>query len=239
MPPPPPPPPPPPIVTPTGPISWWAKKNQKLQLPMAVQNLPILEKEQTDGNGKRLTADAIAEIIKLQEAGGAPKPAEGEEKKPDPNQEVKTVAVSTWTYEIRLWAPGYEQRNILFYDDPLPPDADKKKLEAEKWTLRKFKRMPDGKLVIDNAGFDLLPKPETIRGKYLAVLKELHCLKLTKEYEGKSQQGKTDAEELIWDQKAFTKEWQAIGKKNDGVPEFEKMREEAFKGLDCKLVLPQ
>jgi len=226
-------------VPPSGPISWWPKPNQKLTLPMSVQNLPMLEKEQADGTGKRLTADMVADIVKQQEAGIAAPKKEGEEKKPDPTQDLKTVAVSTWTYEIRLWAPGHEQRGVLFYDDPLPPDVDKPKLAKEGWTLRKFKKMPDGKLVIDNAGFDLLPKPETIRAKYLVVLKELHCLRQTKEYQGKSQQGKVDAEQLIWDQKAFTKEWQDISHKNDGVPEFEKMKEEAFKGLDCKLVLSQ
>ncbi|MBM4341840.1 MAG: zinc ribbon domain-containing protein [Deltaproteobacteria bacterium] len=237
-PPPPAPPPPPPPVPPTGPISWWPKKDQSLTLPMSVQNLPMLEKEQADGNGKRLTADDVAKIIALEEAGGA-KSKEGEEGKPDPTKNVKTIAVSTWVYEIRLWAPGYEQRNIVFYDDPLPPDLNKKKLEADKWTLRKFKRMPDGKLVIDNAGFDLLPFPRTIQTRYLVVLKELHCLKLTKEYEAKSQQGKVDAEQLIWDQKAFTKEEQEVAKKNDGDPAFEALKAEAIKQVKCELVLPQ
>ena len=242
--PPPPPPelafkPPPPPVPPTGPISWWPKKNQSLTLPMSVQNLPMLEKEQADGNGKRLSADDVAKIIAAEEAGMlVNKPAEDEDHKPDPAKNVKTMAVSTWIYEIRLWAPGYEQRNIVFYDDPLPPDLNKKQLEADKWTVRKFKRMPDGKLVIDNAGFDLLPFPRTIQTRYLTVLKELHCLRLSKEFAAKSQQGKVDAEQLIWDQKAFTKEEQDVAKKNDGDPEFEAVKTEAIKQVKCELVLP-
>ncbi|MBI5607541.1 MAG: zinc ribbon domain-containing protein [Deltaproteobacteria bacterium] len=235
----PPPPPPPPVpVPPKGPISWWPKKNQEITLPMAVQNLPMLEKEQADGSGKRLTAEAIAELQKkIEEAASinaAPK-KEGEEvKKDDPVKDIKTVAVSTWIYEVHLWAPGYFQRDIVFYDDPLPPDLDKKKLEADKWTVRKFKKTPDGKLVIDNASFDLLPEPRTLQGRYIRVLKEIHCLKQSKEYQGKSAQGQKDDEELLWEQAAFTKEKKEIAMKNDGDPQFEAERQKMLKEAKCE-----
>jgi hypothetical protein len=136
-------------------------------------------------------------------------------------------------YEVHLWAPGFYKRDILFYDDPLPGELDKKKLEADKWTLRKFKRLPDGKLIIDNASFDLLPEPRTVRIKYLRVLREIHCLKQSKEYAGKSDQGKKDDEDLIWEQLAFTKEKREIALKNDGDPEFEKQKAEELKNANC------
>ena len=85
----------------------------------------------------------------------------------------------------------------------------------------------------------MLPFPRTIQTSYLGVLKELHCLQISKEYLAKSQQGKVDAEQLIWDQKAFTKETQEIAKKNDGDPEFEKLKEEGIKAYKCELLLPQ
>ncbi len=236
--PPPPPPPPPPPVPPKGPISWWPKKNQEITLPMAVQNLPMLEKEQADGAGKRLTAEAIVELQKKIEeaasAAAAPK-KEGEEvKKQDLGKDVKTVAVSTWIYEVHLWAPGYFQRDIVFYDDPLPSDLDKKKLEGDKWTVRKFKKTPEGKLVIDNASFDLLPEPRTLQGRYLRVLKDIYCLTKSKEYLGKSAQGKKDDEELLWEQQAFTKEKKEIAMKNDGDPQFEADKVKMFKEAKCE-----
>lgn len=241
----PPPPPPPPAKPPEGPITWWPQKVktkdatgketevlQEIALPISVQGVPMLEKEQADGTGKRLTAEAIADLQKKLES--APKPKEGEEAKADPSTEVKTVAVSTWTYEVHLWAPGYYPRNILFYDDPLPPDLEKKKLEAEKWTLRKFKKQPDGKLVIDNASFDMLPEPRTIQTRYLRVLKELHCMRLSKEYQGKSEQGKKDDEDLIWEQNAFDRDRREIAVKNDGDAEFEKLKEQMVKDAQCE-----
>ncbi len=241
----PPPPPPPPAKPPEGPITWWpqavttkdatgkeTKVLQEIALPISVQGVPMLEKEQADGTGKRLTAEAIADLQKKLET--APKPKEGEEVKVDPSTEVKTVAVSTWTYEVHLWAPGYYPRNILFYDDPLPPDQDKKKLEADKWTLRKFKKQPDGKLVIDNASFDMLPEPRTIQTRYLRVLKELHCVRLSKEYQGKSEQGKKDDEDLIWEQNAFDRDRREIAIKNDGDVEFEKLKAQMIKDAQCE-----
>ena len=244
-PPPPPPPPPPPAKPPEGPITWWPQKIktkdatgkesevlQEIALPIGVQGVPMLEKEQADGTGKRLTAEAIADLQKKLES--AAKPKEGEEVKVDPSTEVKTVAVSTWTYEVHLWAPGYYARNILFYDDPLPPDLDKKKLEGEKWTLRKFKKQPDGKLVIDNASFDMLPEPRTIQTRYLRVLKELHCVRLSKEYQGKSEQGKKDDEDLIWEQNAFDRDRREIAVKNDGDVEFEKLKAQMVKDAQCE-----
>lgn len=241
----PPPPPPPPAKPPEGPITWWPQKVktkdatgketevlQEIALPIGVQGVPMLEKEQADGTGKRLTAEAIADLQKKLES--APKPKEGEEVKVDPSTEVKTVAVSTWTYEVQLWAPGHYPRNILFYDDPLPPELDKKKLEGEKWTLRKFKKQPDGKLVIDNASFDMLPEPRTIQTRYLRVLKELHCVRLSKEYAGKSDQGKKDAEDLIWEQNAFDRDRREIAIKNDGDPAFEALKATMVKEAQCE-----
>ncbi len=241
----PPPPPPPPAKPPEGPITWWPQKVktkdatgketevlQEIALPISVQGVPMLEKEQSDGTGKRLTAEAIADLQKKLES--APKPKEGEEVKVDPSTEVKTVAVSTWTYEVQLWAPGHYPRNILFYDDPLPPELDKKKLEGEKWTLRKFKKQPDGKLVIDNASFDMLPEPRTIQTRYLRVLKELHCIRLSKEYAGKSDQGKKDAEDLIWEQNAFDRDRREIAVKNDGDPAFEALKATMIKEAQCE-----
>jgi hypothetical protein len=191
----------------------------------------MLEKEQADGAGKRLTVEGLAELAKkIEEYGVALKAAqakEGAELPQDPQAGVKTVAVSTWVYEVHLWAPGFYKRDVLFYDDPLPTDFDKKKLEADKWTLRKFKRT-----------FDLLPEPRTVRTKYLRVLREIHCIKQSKEYAGKSDQGKKDAEDLIWEQLAFTKEKREIAIKNDGDPEFEALKAEEIKNARCEKDAP-
>ena len=119
-------------------------------------------------------------------------------------------------------------------------DLDAKKLEADGMTLRAFKRRPDGKFVIANASFDMLPKPETIRTRYIQLLKELHCLRKSKEYEGRNEQGKAVAEDLIWEQKAFSKVLREIAEKNEGMEDWEEYKKKEFTGYQCpKAVVDQ
>lgn len=240
LPPPPPPkadePPPPPAVPPApphvGPITWEPKPGRELQLPMTLATLPLLEKEQEDGNKKRLTAD---DVKKIEEMKNTPKKdADGNLIK-DPATVVKTVAVSTWVYEIELSAPGYLPRKVLFYDEPAPPDLDIKKLEKEGWSTRKFKRTPDGKFIMDNASFDLTPTPRVLINRYMQYLQQSKCMKEAPEWKGKPDQGKLDAEDLLWEQLMFrTKEKREIALKNEEDPEFKTWRDLIMKDFKCK-----
>ncbi|MCB9738038.1 MAG: zinc ribbon domain-containing protein [Deltaproteobacteria bacterium] len=205
-------------------------KGKDIVLPLSLPELPLLEREQVDGNGKRLSADDIAKIEKAKE-----NPELDGEGKPvrKPELKVKTLAISTWVYEIELTAPGFKPRKIVFFEAPAPPDIDVKKLEEEGITVRPFKRRPDGRFIIDNASFDLLPEPRTLWTRYVQAQKEIYCLQQTAEYKGKSDQGKADAEALLWEQKAFTQEILDIAHQNDEDPEWIKYREEQFKGYVC------
>lgn len=208
------------------PVTYEPQPNKKIVLPLALPELPLLEREQADGNGKRLSAEDVVAIEKEKEKGG-------DAAKNAANLKVKTVAISTWVYEIAFTAPGYKPRTVWFYEGSPPSDLDLKKIEAEGGTARAFKRRPDGRFVIDNASFDLTPEPRTLWGRYLAALKELHCLQQSKEFQGKSEQGKADAEALLWEQKAFGQETLAIARQNDADPEWIKHRDEQFKGYTC------
>ena len=212
-------------------VTFKPEQGKELILPLSLAELPLLEREQIDGNGKALKADDIKKLE--EEKNNAPRDELG---RPvyGPKLKVKTRAVSTWTYEIELVAPGYNARKVTFYEPPIAPGIDIKKLEADKvMSFKAFKRRPDGRFVIDNASFDLLPEPKTIRIKYIQVLKELHCLRLSKEYQGRSEQGKKDSEELIWEQKAFTPELMDIAHQNDADPEWLAYKETEFKGYQC------
>ncbi len=227
-------PPPPPAVPPSpphvGPITWEPKPNKELQMPMSLATLPLLEKEQEDGNKKRLTWE---DIKKIEEMKNTPKKdAEGNVVK-DPATSVKTVAVSTWVYEIELTAPGYLPRKVLFYDDPSPPDLDIKKLEKEGWTTRKFKRTPDGKYLIDNAAFDLTPTPRVLANRYMQYTQQSKCMKEAPEWKGKPDQGKKDSDDLLWEQLMFTKEKREIALKLEDDPEFKAWRDLIMKDYKC------
>ena len=210
-------------------VTYTPTVGKHIVLPLSLTELPLLEREQVDGNGKRLSADDVARIEKAKEV-----PVIGDDGRPvQVKIKVKTLAISTWVYEIALTAPGYKPRTVMFYENPVPPDLDVKKLEAEGITMRPFKRRPDGRFVIDNASFDLLPEPRTLWTRYVQTLKEIHCLQQSVEYKGKSDQGKTDAESLLWEQKAFNAELIAIAHQNDEDPEWIAYKEEQFKGYSC------
>lgn len=212
-------------------VTFKPEAGKELILPLSLADLPLLEREQIDGNGKALTAD---DIKTLEEKKNEVQRNEEGRLVYGPEFKVKTRAISTWTYEVEFTAPGYNPRKVVFYEAPIPPGIDMKKLETEeKITFKAFKRRPDGRFVIDNASFDLLPEPKTIRIKYIQVLKELHCLHLSKEWIGRSEQGKKDADELIWEQKAFTPELKDIAHQNDEDPEWIAYKEEQFKGYEC------
>ncbi len=230
-------PPPPPAVPPTPPrpatqpVTWEPKPNKELQMPMSLATLPLLEKEQEDGNKKRLTADDVKKIEDMKN-GPQEKDKEGNVIK-KPEMQVKTVAVSTWVYEIELSAPGYLPRKVLFYDDPAPPDLDVKKLEKEGWTTRKFKRTPDGKYLIDNAAFDLTPTPRVLVNRYMQYTQQSKCMKEAPEWKGKPDQGKKDADDLLWEQLMFTKEKREIALKLEDDPEFKTWRDLIMKDYKC------
>ena len=227
---------------PDRPYTVWPKPLKEVILPVSLANLPMLEKEQADGTGKRLTAEAVAELKVKREASNKTVDEEGNVKQ-DPSLLVKTDAVSTWVYEIEMWAPGYKNRSVLFYDDPAPPALKIKELETQGWTARKFKKTPEGKLVIDMAAFDLLPEPRTIRIKLIQLQKELFCMRKGADFQGKNEQAKKDAEDLLWEQKAFSKETRAIAELNftDPVlkPEFEAIMAKEMTGYVCPTAAPQ
>ncbi len=216
-------------------VTYQPQPGKTIVLPLALPELPLLEREQTDGNGKRLTLEDIAAIEKAKE---------NPEKGPDgrlvksPKLEINTLALSTWAYEIELTATGYKPRKVLFYESPAPPDVDVKKLEAEGFATRAFKRKPDGRFIIDNAAFDLLPEPRTLWTRYIQSQKEIHCMKQSAEYKGKTPEAQKAAEDLMWEQKAFTKEIMEIAQQNDADPEWIKYREEQFKGYVCPKIMP-
>jgi hypothetical protein len=212
-------------------VTYKPERGKELVLPLSLSELPLLEREQIDGNGKRLSGD---DIKKLEELKNEAKRDELGRPIYGPELKVRTMAISTWIYEVELAAPGYHTRKVVFYEPPIAPGIDMKKLEKEeKVSFKAFKRRPDGRFVIDNASFDLLPEPKTIRIKYIQVLKELHCLRLSREYMGRSEQRKKDAEELIWEQKAFTPELKDIAHQNDEDPEWLAYKESEFKGYEC------
>jgi uncharacterized Zn finger protein (UPF0148 family) len=231
------PPPPPKMMTVPGPLTWWPQPAKKVTLPLTLANLPLLEKEQCapvsaekDAKCERLTFEKAKEVEKKRE--NPQKDAEGNAID-DPTAHIKTTDLSTYTYEVELSAPGYKTRKVLFYDDPSPPDVDVKKLEGEGWTVRKFKRTPDGKFVIDNASFDLVPEPKTLRNRYIVLLKGLACLKLSPDFKGKPEALKTDAIERFKEEQFFTKDKWDIAIQNDPDPEFIKMRDEELKNNKC------
>jgi len=220
------------------PPTFEPKEGQELVLPLNLSELPMLEREQIEASNpeKRLSADDIAALE--QRRNNPKRDEDGNVIRED--IKVKTVAISTWIYEIEMTAPGYNPRRVVFFEQPLPPDLDAKKLEADGVTLRPFKRRPDGRFVIQNASFDLLPMPATIRTRYIQLLKELHCLRKSKEYEGKSEQGKKDSEDLLWEQKAFTSVLREIAEKNHGMPDWEEYKTKEFDGYQCpKAVVTQ
>ncbi len=214
-------------------VTFKPEQGKALVLPLSLSELPLLEREQVDGNGKRLNADDIEKLEKERDAKGA-------DAKKDPRYRVKTQALSTWVYEIHISAKGYKPRSVVFFEPPLPPDINRKKMEEEdKVTFRPFKRHPDGKFVIENATFDLLPEPRTLWTRYIQAQKEIFCLQKTKEYQARDEQGKKDAEALLWEQKAFTKVLLEIAHQNDEDPEWIKYKEEQFKDYKCpELVAP-
>ncbi|HAN30631.1 MAG TPA: hypothetical protein DCQ06_03445 [Myxococcales bacterium] len=214
-------------TNPPSEITFQPEQGKALVLPLSLADLPLLEREQVDGNGKRLTAEDVIKLEKERDIAPA-------EARKDSRYKVKTQALSTWVYEIHISAKGFKPRSIVFFEAPLPPDIDRKKLETEqKITFRSFSRRPDGKFVIENATFDLLPEPRTLWTRYIQALKEIHCLQKTKEYKARDEQGQKDAESLLWEQKAFTQELLDIAHQNDEDPEWLKYKEEQFKGYKC------
>ncbi len=212
---------------PATPVTFKPEQGKALVLPLSLADLPLLEREQVDGNGKRLNASDIEKLEKERDAQGA-------NARKDPRFRVKTKALSSWIYEIHITATGFKPRSVVFYEMPLPPGIDQKKLETEgATTFRAFKRRPDGKFVIENATFDLLPEPRTLWTRYIQGLKEVHCLQKTKAYEARDEQGRKDAEGLLWEQKAFTSVLMEIARQNDADPEWIKYKEEQFKGYKC------
>ena len=189
--------------------------------------------EKHNGNGKRLNASDIEKLEKERDTKGA-------DAKKDPRFRVKTQAISTWIYEIQISAKGFKPRNVVFFEPPLPPGIDRKKLETEgNTTFRAFKRRPDGKFVIENATFDLLPEPRTLWTRYIQGLKEIYCLQKTKAYQARDDQGKKDAESLLWEQKAFSAVLLEIAHQNDEDPEWIKYKETEFKGYKCPEMVGQ
>lgn len=229
-----------------GPLSWWphpATKTEtakKITLPMTLQTLPLLEKEQCapvsaekDAKCERLNPEKIKEIEKKRDT--PVKDAEGNIVA-DPTTRIKTTDLSTYTYEIELSAPGYKSRKVLFFDDPAPPDVDTKKLEQEGWTVRKFKRTPDGKFLIDNASFDLVPEPATLRIKYLSLLKNLQCLRLSPDFKGKTEALRLDAEERVKEENFFNRDKWAIAIENEKEPAFVEYKNKELKEYKCPKV---
>jgi hypothetical protein len=217
-------------ANPPKPITFEPEQGKELILPLSLTELPILEREQADENGVRLSAAAVK---KLEQERLNPKMDEQGNLVMTKRVKVKTLAISTWVYEIELFAPGYKPRKIFFYERPAPPDMDVKQMEKDGITAKPFKRRPDGRFVIDNASFDLIPEPKTLQTRYIQLLKETYCMKSSKEYKGRTEQGKKDAEDLLWDQKAFTPELRDIAQQNDEDPEFIKLKEAEFKGYKC------
>ncbi len=246
----PPPPPPPPMPgeilapaqpplppPPAGPFTLRTTPQKKAQLPMSLQTLPLLDKEQCapvsadkDAKCDRLTAEKVKDIEKRKET---PKKDADGNIVDDPTTHIKTTDLSTYVYEIELWAPGYKARKVLFYEDPAPSDIDPKKLEKEGWTVRKFKKTPDGKSVIDNASFDLTPEPQILRPRYLLLLKDLQCLRLTPDFKGKNEALKHDAEERLKEEKFFTVDKWEIAVKNNDDAEWAKYRDAELKAYKC------
>lgn len=218
---------------PPSPMTFKPEEGKALVLPLSLADLPLLEREQADGNGKTLNASDIEKLEKERDTKGA-------DAKKDPRFRVKTKALSSWIYEIHIEAKGFKPRSVVFYELPLPPGIDQKKMEKEgNVTFRAFKRRPDGKFVIENATFDLLPEPRTLWTRYIQGLKEIHCLQKTKAYQARDEQGKKDAEALLWEQKAFTKVLMDIAKQNDTDEEWIKYKEEQFKGYKCPEMVGQ
>ncbi|MCO4761543.1 MAG: zinc ribbon domain-containing protein [Myxococcales bacterium] len=214
-------------------VTFKPEEGKALVLPLSLADLPLLEREQADGNGKRLTAEDIEKLEKERDTKGA-------DAKKDPRFKVKTQALSTWIYEIHISAKGFKPRSVVFYEAPLAPGIDRKKMETEgNVTFRAFKRRPDGKFVIENASFDLLPEPRTLWTRYIQGLKEVHCLQKTKAYKARDEQGQKDAEALLWEQKAFNKVLMEIAHQNDEDPEWIKYKEEQFKGYKCPEMVGQ
>jgi hypothetical protein len=214
------------------PPTFKPAEGMELVLPLSLAELPLMEREQVEVSNpeKRLSAD---DVIKIDHQRNNPERDADGKIINEIKLRVRTVALSSWIYEIELSSLGFESRTVLFYETPLPPDLDEKKLEEAGKTLRAFKKRPDGKYVIANASFDLLPEPKTIRTRYIQLLKELHCLRKSKEYEGKSEQGKSDAEDLIWEQKGFTKVLREIAEKNHELPDWEEYKTKEFSGYQC------
>ena len=157
-------------TNPPSEITFQPEQGKQLVLPLSLADLPLLEREQVDGNGKRLTAEDVTKLEKERDQIGP-------EARKDPRFKVKTQALSSWIYEIQLSAKGYKPRSVVFFEPPLPPDIDRKKMETEqKVTFRPFARRPDGKFVIENATFDMLPEPRTLWTRYIQAQKEIYLL---------------------------------------------------------------
>ncbi|MSP90917.1 MAG: zinc-ribbon domain-containing protein [Myxococcales bacterium] len=197
-----------------GELTWKPDpvKKLKLLMPLTLANLPLLEKEQADATGKRLSATDVDRVAK--ELENLPRDDEGHRVIDDAHK-IRTTDLSTWVYEIDMQGAGWQGRKVVFYEHPAPLGVDTKSKDDGSYVARKFKRSPDGRFVIDNSSFDLLEQPLTIRYKYVAVLKDLHCVRQTADYKGRTDQGKKDSEDLIWEQKAFTKERRAVAEAND------------------------
>lgn len=197
-----------------GTATWQPdpSKKVKLLMPLTLANLPLLEKEQADATGKRLSATDVDRVAK--ELDNLPRDEDGHRIVDDAHK-IRTTDLSTWVYEIDMQGPGWQGRKVVFYEHPAPPGVDTKSKDDGSYVARKFKRSPDGRFVIDNSSFDLLEQPLTIRHKYVGVQKDLHCVRQTADYKGKTDQGKKDSEDLIWEQKAFTRERRAVAEAND------------------------
>jgi hypothetical protein len=249
----------------TGELSAKKIETEKLLLPVSLPELPLLEREQYTPEGEHLkAADDVERFKKECDAKLAKLKAEAEEGETvdDSICEPTTKAISTYAYEIKLFTPPshdlmnpdapreppYYSRNILFYDEPVPPGLNIKKLEEQtidnpkdelegefeaRWTVKKFKRRPDGRFTIENASFDLLPKPRTISTRYMWLLKEIHCLKKTKEFQGKPENLQNEAIELLWEQKAFGDAKKKIAQSLDNDEEFVAKRDEELKTHEC------